>query len=153
MQRKETRKMRIFSLKSLFAVSLAGLLTGCSTLCRQDCEPAVVKAVYTSTPVQLDGNLNEAAWQTAPSHWLQLGRMVYDRTPPAMQASVGKVLRDPGEYRAWVKILYVGAIFFHSDLQPTAGRTTASLIPRRSSRNFHQNRKVPITGAVATPSQ
>ncbi|NMA21726.1 MAG: hypothetical protein GX927_14225 [Lentisphaerae bacterium] len=111
--------MRIFSLKSLLAIGLAGLLTGCSTVCLQkNCEPAVVKAIYTSTPVQLDGHLDEAAWQTAPSHWLQLGRAVYDKTPLAMQASVGNVLREAGEYRLlWDdNYLYVGAIFSDSDL-------------------------------------
>lgn len=110
--------MHLFSLKSLLAAGLASLLAGCSTFCLQNRAPASVKAVYTATPLQLDGNLAEAAWQTAPPHCLQLGRGVYEKTPLAMQSSVGKVLREPGEYRLlWDDhYLYVGAIFPDSDV-------------------------------------
>ncbi len=110
--------MNSFAVKTLFVAGLLSLFTGCGTLCRRGCHSSVVRAYYTATPLQIDGHLDEAAWKTAPAHPLQLGREVYNKLPMAMKGSVGKNLREPGEYRLlWDdNYLYVGAIFTDSDV-------------------------------------
>ncbi|MDY0176870.1 MAG: carbohydrate-binding family 9-like protein [Lentisphaeria bacterium] len=95
------------------------LLNACSSLCcRVPSGSAVVQAVYTPSPLVLDGRLDEAAWADAPAYYPQLGRGTYDKLPVAMQATVGRELREPGYYKLlWDEdYLYVGAQFVDSDV-------------------------------------
>lgn len=110
--------MNAFAVRSLLVAGMFSLLTGCGTLCRDGNQSTTVQAVYTVAPLQIDGHLDEAAWQKAPAHSLQLGREVYNKLPLVMKASVGKDLHDPGEYRLlWDdNYLYVGAVFTDSDV-------------------------------------
>lgn len=110
--------MKSIAVKALLAGVMFSLFTGCSTLIKRESPPAVIQAVYTASPLQIDGHLNEPAWQNAPSYQLQLGREVYNKLPLATQPSVGKNLREPGEYRLlWDdNYLYVAAIFTDSDV-------------------------------------
>ena len=112
--------MKAFCLKSMVAIGLASLFTGCSTCCWNNNKnlPVAVQSVYTPVPLQLDGNLAEPAWQSAPVYSLQLGKEVYNKLPVVMKATVGKELREAGECRLlWDdNYLYVGAQFTDSDV-------------------------------------
>ena len=71
--------------------------------------PAVVTARHTSTPVKVDGVLDDEAWQTATVYQMSLSR---DRI------AKGRTLTEGGEVRlAWDDTnLYVGIKFVDSDI-------------------------------------
>jgi len=110
--------MNAFAVKTLLVAGIFSLFTGCCTLCRRGCEPAVVQAHQAVNPLQIDGHLDEPAWQSAPAYSLLVGREVYSKLPLVMKSSVGKALRESGEYRLlWDdNYLYVGAVFTDSDV-------------------------------------
>lgn len=103
-------------------VSFLSLFLGacCSRCCRVQASASkpVVQAIYTATPVVIDGRLDEAAWQNAPTYSPLLGRAHFDKLPLAMRPTVGRELNEPGYYKLlWDEnYLYVGAQFVDSDV-------------------------------------
>jgi hypothetical protein len=111
----------IMKISLSIAAALAVLgMTGCGTVkcCKEKPEKNVIKAVFTATPVKLDGNLDEGAWAKAPAYDLALGGEVYEKLPAAMKKTVGKELHEPGEFKLlWDKdYLYIGIKFTDSDI-------------------------------------
>jgi hypothetical protein len=99
--------------------AIGASLAGCTILNGTKPESkAEVKAVYTSEPVKIDGNLNEKAWANAPSYKLAIPKKTYDRQPECIKQKVDADKLENGEYKLlWDKdYLYVGVNFSDSDL-------------------------------------
>ncbi len=98
---------------SVLAVVVAiGSLAGCSTHTSRPNSPQAARtmvAVFTPTPVQIDGQLDEAVWQEAPAYRTNLSK---DFT------AQGEQLQESGEAKvAWDnKYLYVALKFIDSDI-------------------------------------
>ncbi len=71
--------------------------------------PVTMKAVYTNTPITVDGRLDEAVWKTADTYAMNL---------PDDRATDGTQLEEGGQIRlAWDKdYFYVGIRFSDSDI-------------------------------------
>jgi len=95
---------------ALAVVSLA-FLPGCGVLFEKEGEPVPPSFVarHTTTPIKIDGVLDDQAWQEAAVYQLTLGK---DRVKD------GKVLAEPGEARiAWDDTyLYVSVKYEDSDI-------------------------------------
>ncbi len=100
------------------ALCLAGILAGCQTCggaavpCDTACEApegAVMAAQFTSTPVQIDGKLDDSVWQKTHVYATSLAQADLDG---------GKMLQETGEVRlAWDdKNLYVAVRYHDSDI-------------------------------------
>ncbi len=97
------------------AVTCVGLFCGWSAAepeeapTSADAPPPIIEALYTSTPVTLDGALDEPVWQKAKAYALSLAD---DRIEKGLQ------LQEPGEVRlAWDdKNLYLAVKFQDSDI-------------------------------------
>lgn len=70
---------------------------------------AIMEAKYTSTPIKIDGKLDDAAWKNAA---------VYNMNLPADQAVDGKQLENGGEVQmAWDdEYFYLGIKFYDGDI-------------------------------------
>lgn len=85
------------------------LLSGCAYLWHPSPARPVITARYTAVPIQLDGALDDAAWQAATAYPLQMS---------VAELGEGKKLTEVGEARVtWDdQFLYVGVKFTDSDI-------------------------------------
>lgn len=89
-----------------------GLKSKCSPLKEDITAAPEMRAIYTKRPVEVDGKLDEQAWETAP---------VYKMYLPNDRLEEGKTLDEDAEVKLlWdKKYLYVGVTFEDSDIKAT----------------------------------
>lgn len=95
------------------------LTAGCGLLTRSALpERAEIIAKYTSTPISIDGKLEDKAWTLTPSYPLFLGKQAYAKLSPALRRTLGTNLKEKGECKLlWDNdYLYVGIKFMDSDV-------------------------------------
>lgn len=95
------------------ALSMLGIV-GCTSLCRCECgKTSEIKAVYTASPIVLDGALTEEAWQKAPAYVPVFSRQSFKNSKAKCREG-----EDPGTFRLlWnQKYLYIGIVFKDKDI-------------------------------------
>ena len=98
------------------AVLLAFAGSACSSLGFQSRQE--IAAAHTAAKIQLDGKLDETAWQKTPVYFLAHSRNQFKNQPPEVGKFFSRGVAEPGKIRLlWnEKYLYIGIEFSDSDL-------------------------------------